>query len=69
MTLIEKLKNIKSNNQYWFYELTKEELKELYLLTSYLPEDSTMTLRKIYLLNGFTGIQLCPVCGKPILKI
>jgi hypothetical protein len=69
MTLIEKLKSIKSNNQYWINQLTSDEIAELLTLTNFLPNDTAINLRKIYVINGYTEIQLCPVCGKAILKI
>lgn len=69
MMLKDKLLKIKSNNQYWIRVLNNDEIKELYEKTMFLPEDTSNSIRRIYVIKEYTAPRLCPVCGKMILKL
>lgn len=44
--------------------ITNNDRKLLKIYTNFLPEDSCFGERRQYLINDYTEIQKCPVCGK-----
>lgn len=46
--------------------ITNNDRKLLKIYTSFLPEDSCFGERRQYLINDYTEIQKCPVCGKKV---
>ena len=59
--LKERIIELKSS---WKARLTTEEINFLIELTNFLPKEATLPERRFYLLNDFTEIQTCPICGK-----
>ena len=55
-----------NHNPLWYKELNEDEINYLIEVTSFLPIDSDLSLRRYHFWNNLKEQKVCPICKKPL---